>query len=327
MTYIVTGGLGYLGFALVNDLLRRSNEQIIVIDSESPGEFFHRNPRIKVHQGDISDREFLGSIQLPSDTKGAFHLAAKKSVSESLLKPNEYMKVNLEGTKNILDFCQENGVENFVFTSSAAVYRGIEDLPSIDESSDLDPSSPYGVSKLMAENEIKNFSQVHGLRSAILRVFNIGGSIGGWTPIKPEENLIPILIHCILTDQAFTVFGQDLQTKDGSCERDFIHVSDVSDAHIKAMKKLEGDNTQDCKIYNICSGNGSSVFEILNLLEEASGEVVQRILQPIRVGEYQKVIGNNENAKQDLGWSIEKTLQDIVMDSWNNRGSKASIIS
>ena len=315
VNYIVSGGAGYLGAHLVT-LLIEEGHSVTVFDNLPHGSINRLAPEVGIVHVDISSEESLRQFRTSQKIDGLFHLAAKKSVSESMTNPLLYEKVNVIGTKNILDFCVNWKIENIVLTSSAAVYGSLEKLDKISESDPTDPISPYGLTKLRAEEVLSGYVNNGLIKGIALRCFNLTGARNGKMFDFQGENVIPILLRAINQKRFFQVFGSNLSTPDGTCVRDYIHVADAALAHLLAMKKLEADSSQTFHAINISSGVGVSLLELIAEFELIIGEQIEVEFQAAREGDTQVSIGDKTKANLILGWVPQHKIQKIVSDSW-----------
>lgn len=319
MRYLVTGGLGYLGNHLVAQLVRNSHE-VVVLDVRPKADLVYHK-QISYVQGDISNLQELQKIDKFFPLDGVFHLAAMKSVEESVRNPSLYFKVNFEGTKNLANFCVVNEISRIVYTSSAAVYGESQESNSVDENCLPAPSNPYGESKLMGEMALYSLAQEEKLSAIALRCFNLVGSEIPYMLNKSDSNILPILVKKLHNRETFEVFGDTHMTKDGSCIRDYVNVHDVARAHILAMDYLENQLDPCFEKINISSGSGTSIFELIGMVESTSGMKLEHKNGPKRSGDPAQVIGDSSLAKNLLKWeskiqlrqSVKETLQAFIL--------------
>ncbi len=314
MAYIVTGGAGYLGSHIVSMLTQDYSHDVIVIDDFSNGRKHKFGQKVQIIEASILSPNLHQLIRSKEKIAGIFHLAAKKSVNESLVNPALYEQVNVEGTRNILELCIKLNIPRIVFTSSAAVYGNIHSLNPIRENSDTIPINPYGETKLIGEKIVETYAEKYGIEHTTLRIFNIAGV--GCSDFFDFEggNILPILIRAYLNNATFRVLGHSLTTPDGSCVRDYSHVNDVATAHILAM--LSNTRPQS-KVLNVSSQNGTSVLDLIKMFESVSGGSVKTSLDDPRVGDPPSIIGDNTLARDQLAWQPQRTVLDMVSDSWN----------
>jgi UDP-glucose 4-epimerase len=314
MRYIVTGGAGYLGLHLV-DALIANGHSVIILDNLSNGKRHQLNARTTFFEIDISDASQFIKISDLGNVDGVFHLAARKSVVESINNPELYDHVNVGGTKNVFDFCLRNQINSVVFASSAAVYGNLEKREPITEQDATFPSSPYGVSKLKSEEIARKYTQETSIYVRVLRFFNLAGAG------KPEyfdfsgENVIPIILRSIKNRDVFRIFGTHLQTADGTCVRDFVHVQDVVEAMILSMGQAESKQEESFEILNISSGIGLSVKELLMHFESLLNRPIEFQGAPPRNGDVHSSIGDNRRARELLQWEPRRKINQIIRES------------
>ena len=270
VNYLVVGGNGYLGLHLVDQLLSKGHG-VFVFDNKAENIRFQRNNKVNYIFGDITSEFDFNRLNSYPKFDGIFHLAAKKSVSESMINPELYDRVNIKGTQNVVRYCLANGIRNVVFTSSAATYGPCDTHIPIIETSPTNPINPYGTTKLKGEEILADAVSRDQVSAVSLRVFNIvGASNPNYFDIK-GENVIPIMLRSIFLKEVFTIFGFDLDTKDGSSVRDYVNVSDVAAAHLNAMDYLHSSPSGTYVCANISSGIGTSMLDLVkgfNLLSD-----------------------------------------------------------
>jgi UDP-glucose 4-epimerase len=321
MKVLVIGGAGYIGSHVVYELIR-DNHEVVVIDNLSTGlrEMVHKDA--KFYLGDITDKKQLTNIfKVECDIKPfdvVMHFAAKLIVPESLEKPLEYYYNNVEGVRIMLEVMTEFDIKNVVFSSTAAVY-GNPTKPICEEEDPAVPINPYGESKLASENMIKWVCMHYNMNYCIFRYFNVAGADPSLEIGLKKDNLIHLIPVAIQTAlgirEKMQVFGNDYDTPDGTCIRDYIHVSDLAIAHILGAKYLI-DNNKSILI-NLGSNNGFSVLEVINAVQKIKPinyEIVGR-----REGDSAMIIASNKKAKEILGWSPKYTLDDIIQTDMNFR--------
>lgn len=300
---LVTGGAGYIGLATVQALLNEGKE-VLVYDSLCNGSFDTIDERVVCIQGDIRDRAALKSA-FSDDVSSVVHLAALKSVDEGEKNPNEYYEVNVEGTKNLLSVMSEYRIPHMVFSSSAAVY-GKGGHTAYTEHMPLAPYSVYGSTKVAAENLINDCIQQKKLQTAtIFRYFNVAGSSVGHAS-NTAIGLLPLVAEALRDQKEFYIFGNDYQTKDGTCVRDFAHVEDIAQAHVHACVNPRNG------VYNLGSGKALSVQEVVEAFEHVSGERVNVAYRPRRSGDVPFSCADIQKAKKELNWEPKKSFTDIV---------------
>jgi UDP-glucose 4-epimerase len=313
MKLLVTGGAGYIGSHVVAAALQRGH-QVEVVDDLSTG-VVSRIPtpihRIELAQ-DKAD-EALAEI-LTGGFDAVIHLAAKKQVGESVLRPEHYYRENVGGLLNILEAMKMAKIPNLVFSSSAAAY-GMPDVDRVSETEIPQPINPYGQTKLIGEWLAANANN-WGLKSLSLRYFNVAGSASVELKDTAALNLIPIAINQIRAGQVPTVFGDDYPTPDGTCIRDYIHVSDLAEAHLTAVDYLESNQTSH-EVFNIGTGKGSSVLEVLDGLRKVSGVDFEHQVAPRRAGDPPRLVADVTKAEKIMGFKATKNLTDILASAWN----------
>ncbi|KAJ3015479.1 UNVERIFIED_CONTAM: hypothetical protein HDU68_012708 [Siphonaria sp. JEL0065] len=325
---LVTGGSGYIGSHTVVELLE-AGFHVVVVDSlmNSSEESLRRvsritqNNNITFYKADIRDADALSKIFAAHTIVSVIHFAGLKSVNESISKPLEYFSVNVNGTAILLDTMKAHGCNKIVFSSSATVY-GQPQFTPLTESHPLGPINPYGRSKYMAELLIQDFCTANAdFQGIALRYFNpIGAHPSGLIGEDPSgipSNLIPYVTQ-VMTGKLshLNVFGTDYETKDGSGVRDFIHVVDLAQGHVAALKHLE-EVDGGFRVYNMGTGNGYSVLEIVKSMEDVSGIPVKMEIKPRRAGDAGEVIASADKANSALKWTAKRSMDDMCATSWN----------
>ncbi len=318
-TILVTGGAGYIGSHTLR-VLSAAGHDLLVYDSLEKG---HRAAvaRYRLVVGDLTDGLKLDRIFREFEVAGVVHFAAYIEAGESVRDPARYFRNNTAGTLSLLEAMVRGGVRQLVFSSTAAVYGEPEQVP-IREEDRKRPTNPYGRSKLMIEEMLDAFEQACGLRSVSLRYFNAAGAdpsgeIG--EDHQPETHLIPILLDVALgkRDQV-GIFGDDYPTRDGTCVRDYIHVTDLAEAHVLALRHLEGGANRD--VFNVGNGNGFTVREVVEVARQVTGHPIPAIVQPRRPGDPAQLVASPEKIRRDLGWEPRyPDLPTIVETAWRWR--------
>jgi UDP-glucose-4-epimerase GalE len=315
MSILVTGGAGYIGAHTVR-LLRARGRDVVVLDSLETG---HRAAVLgaRLVVGDIADSELVHRTLEDHDVDAVIHFAGYKNAGESVEVPEKYFRNNLAGTTSLLEAVHAAGIDRFVFSSSCSVYGTPATLP-VAEDARLHPESPYGLSKLMVEQVLGWYDSSHGLHSASLRYFNAAGAsrdavIGeDWSVTL---NLVPLLMKAALGRRPpLEVFGTDYSTPDGTAIRDYIHVDDLADAHIRALEHLERGGGSVA--VNLGTGTGSSVRQVIDAAKRASGIDIPVIFSPRRPGDPVAVYADNNFAREQLGWKPTTELDEIVDTAW-----------
>jgi len=324
MKILVTGGAGYIG-GTVAGLLAEAGHKAIVFDNLSHGRRELLPSGIDFIQGDLADRALLDRIFTDAAQSGApfdavLHFAALIEAGESMTHPEIFFRNNTASTLTLLESMLAHGPRRLVFSSTAAVYGEPESVP-ITEDARLKPTNVYGESKLLVEHMLRWFNQIHGLRYASLRYFNVAGApetpqgVVRGEAHEPESHLIPLILDVALgRRRSIRIYGNDYPTPDGTCIRDYIHVSDLADAHFLALKALE---TSDRLIFNLGNGRGFSVQEVIESARRVTGHPIPAELHPRRPGDPAFLIASSEKAIRELGWKPRYTqLDDIIRTAW-----------
>jgi len=318
---LVTGGAGYIGSHMVK-LLGEKGRDSITFDNLSKG---HREMVTsgKFIEGDLSDKDLLVDIFRGYDVRAVFHFASDALVGESEENPRRYYRNNVANGIHLLDAMLEAGVKRIVFSSSAAVYGEPVRIP-MDEDHPAAPVNVYGTTKLIMENMMKKYAEVYGLRFASLRYFNAAGAdpdglIG--EDHDPETHLIPLVLDAALgRRKEITVFGHDYDTPDGTCIRDYIHVTDLSEAHIIALSHLEKE--RGSAIYNLGNGRGFSVLDVIKAAERVTGRTIQVRAGERRKGDPARLVASSERIMRDWGWKPRYADLDVIVETawkWHRR--------
>jgi UDP-glucose 4-epimerase len=310
---LVTGGAGYIGAHTARLLLRRGYD-VTVVDDLSRG-YRHNVEASDFHQLRIQQTAEMAKLLAGHDA--VIHFAAFIAVGESMHVPEIYFENNVTGSLSLMTAMLQAGVKCLVFSSTAAVY-GIPQSSPILESAPITPVNPYGESKVMVETMLRWFDTVHGLRSICLRYFNASGADpegGLGEEHDPETHLIPLMLRAVKTGQPLTVFGKDYDTPDGTCIRDYIHVNDLADAHIRAVEALLSGGKSDQ--FNAGSGSGYSVLEMIRGVEEVTGRKVPYIEGPRREGDPPALVANSDKLRRVLGWTPRyEGIREIIASAW-----------
>jgi len=318
MAVLVTGGAGYIGGIAAQQLVE-AGEQVVVLDSLVTG---HRDavPNSAVFvEGSTLDRPLLDQVLRDHDIDTVMHFAASIEVGESVRDPGKYFQNNVSGALSVLNAMTQAGVKHFIFSSTAAVYGNPEAVPITEEMA-VGPLNPYGLSKLMVEQMLAWFASAHGLRYAILRYFNAcGASRERGEAHDPESHLIPnILMAAEGKREHISVFGRDYPTPDGTCVRDYIHVEDLSDAHLKAMSYLRDGGESD--VFNLGNNIGNSVLEVIETVKRVTGRDFPVVYADRRPGDSARLVASSDKAQKILNWKPRKgAIATIVEDAWNWR--------
>lgn len=321
MSILVTGGAGYIGSHMVLHLLEKGYE-VVIADDLSTGnkEAMLAN---KFYQADIKDEKAMSRLFKENQIDGIIHFAAFSLVGESMQEPLKYYENNVTGTLKILKYMDEYGIKNIVFSSSAAVYG--ESPSPIRENAVANPTNAYGETKLAVEKMLKWASKAYGINFAALRYFNAAGShISGriGEKRKIETHLIPIALDVALGKiDKLLIFGDDYETFDGTCIRDYIHVSDLASAHLLALEKMTSEKKCSMSmIYNLGSEKGFSVNQIVEAVKYVTGVNIRTEIAPRRSGDPAVLIASSEKIKKELGWAPQYTdIRDIISTAWEFR--------
>ncbi len=312
---LVTGGAGYIGSHTTHLLLGRGHD-VQVVDDLSRGHRHNVGPE-RLHILNLLDTAKLTAFLREQHFDAVVHFAAYIAVGESTKRPELYFENNVSGSIALLNAMVETGIKNLVFSSTAAVYGMPQRVP-ITEDMPFAPLSPYGESKVMVEKILGWMDQYRGIRSVALRYFNACGAEPGaglGEEHDPETHLIPLLFRAIETNKPVTVFGDDYDTADGTCVRDYIHVVDLADAHVLALDHLLRGGQSDA--FNIGTGSGLTVMEVIKAVEEVTGRKVPYAVGPRRDGDPAVLVANSEKLKRTLGWQPSRSgIRDIVRDAW-----------
>jgi UDP-glucose 4-epimerase len=316
MTVLVTGGAGYIGSHTVAELLA-AGEEVVVVDNLYQG---HREAVLggKLYVGDIRDAVFMDQVFKENKIDSVIHFAANSLVGESMQLPAKYYHNNVYGTLCLLEKMNEYDVKYIVFSSTAATYGEPEQVP-IQESDRTLPTNTYGETKLAMEKMMRWFDTAHGIKYVSLRYFNAAGAhesgrIG--EDHAPETHLIPLILQVPLGQREhISIYGDDYSTQDGTCIRDYLHVTDLADAHILAVNHLRSGG--ESNIFNLGSGTGFSVKEVIEVAREVTGHAIPAVVQPRRAGDPATLIASSEKAKRVLGWRPKRdNLKEIISTAW-----------
>ena len=316
MSVLVCGGAGYIGSHTVAELLDRGEDPIIV-DNLQKG---HRGAVLcdKFMEGDIRDGEFMDRVFRENEIEAVIQFAADSLVGESVGDPLKYYNNNVVSTLCLLTKMKEYGVDKIVFSTTAATYGEPKNIPIL-ETDPTCPTNPYGETKLAVEKALRWCSEAYGIKYTALRYFNaagahISGKIG--EDHTPETHLIPIILQTALGQrECITIFGDDYDTKDGTCIRDYIHVTDLADAHVLALEKMRKDGKSN--IYNLGNGNGFSVSEVVDIARQVTGVNIKAEYGERRPGDPAVLIATSEKAQRELGWKPKyNDLPTIINTAW-----------
>jgi len=312
---LVTGGAGYIGSHTVRLLIDQGYD-VSVVDDLSKG-YRHNVPAGRLFELNICQTNALAEVMRQTGCEAVVHFAAFIAVGESMREPERYFANNVGGSLSLLKAMLKTGVKHVVFSSTAAVYGDPHATPIL-EDFPIQPVSPYGESKVMVETLLRWFDTIHGMTSVCLRYFNASGAdpegrLG--EEHDPETHLIPLLFRAVITGQPVTIFGADYDTPDGTCIRDYIHVNDLAQAHIQALEHLmQGGRSAQ---YNVGTGTGHTVMEVVRAVEEATGKKVPFTMGPRREGDPPALVAASGRLRAELGWQPRYTdLRTIVGHAW-----------
>lgn len=315
---LVLGGAGYIGSHAVKMLIE-SGETVVVVDNLETGHLEAIHEKAKFYNVDMRDFSAFEKVFKENSIKSVMHFSANSLVGESTQLPLKYFENNVSGAVNLLQLMNAYGVKKIVFSSTAAVYGEPKSVP-IFEDSDTVPTSPYGESKLMVEKMLRWADVAHGIKFVSLRYFNVAGAepkgeIGEAHGV--ETHLIPLILQVPLGKRShINIYGDDYPTKDGTPIRDYIHVVDLIDAHIKALEYLNEGN--ESNIFNLGSGEGFSVYEIIDVAKQITGKDIPAVVTERRAGDPSILIASSEKAERLLGWKPKYTdVYTIIKDAWN----------
>ncbi|MBE4910547.1 UDP-glucose 4-epimerase GalE [Bacillus luteolus] len=317
MAVLVCGGAGYIGSHAVADLIAKGKE-VVVVDNLQTG---HKEAVVgsaKMYIGDLRDQKFLESVFSENEIEAVMHFAADSLVGESMSDPLKYYENNVYGTLCLLKAMNNHDVRKIVFSSTAATYGDPVEIPIV-ETTPTTPTNPYGETKLAVEKMMKWSEQAYGMKYVILRYFNVAGAhlemdIG--EDHSPETHLIPLVLQVALGQrEKIMIFGDDYETHDGTCIRDYIHVTDLVAAHILAMERLR--NKGESGIYNLGNGNGYSVKEVIETARKVTGIDIPAEVAPRRQGDPAKLVASSAKAEQELGWKPRfVSIEQMIESAW-----------
>lgn len=317
MTILVLGGAGYIGSHTVYELIDKG-EDVVIIDNLETGHIEAVHEKARFYKGDIRDRAFLDSVFEKEHIDAVIHFAANSLVGESMVNPLKYYDNNLCGTKVLLESMVAHGIDKIVFSSTAATYGEPERVPIV-ETDRTEPTNTYGETKLSMEKMFKWTAKAHNLRYVSLRYFNAcgaheSGMIG--EAHNPESHLIPLILQVPNGQrESIAIFGEDYDTKDGTCVRDYIHVTDLAQAHILAVKYLAEGN--ESNIFNLGNGVGFTVKEVIETARKVTNYDIKAVVSPRRAGDPAQLIALSDKARTVLGWKPEHAdLEEIISSAW-----------
>ena len=318
---LVTGGAGYIGSHCVMALLENNND-VVIFDNLSTGHIetvqtLQKYGNVEFQQGDLTNFDDINSVLKKFNIEKVVHFAAFSQVGESVVNPQKYYINNVCGTINLLRAMIENNVKKIVFSSTAATYGEPVYIP-IDEKHPQNPINPYGQSKLMIEKIMDDYNKAYGLKSVRLRYFNVAGAdlksrIGEWH--DPETHLIPNILKSTFNNgKTFQMFGDDYDTKDGTCVRDYINVEDLAQAHLLALKYL--DEGGETNFFNLGTNDGNTVKEVFAACEKVTQKDIPVEMKPRRAGDPASLVADNNKAKENLNWNPKHTLEESIQSAY-----------
>ncbi len=317
MTVLVAGGAGYIGAHVVRQLLDRG-ERVVIVDD------FSTSTRERVTDLDVVEMDLAGCdaeerlVEVMKDrgVDAVIHFAARKQVGESMEKPAWYYQQNVGGLANMLVAMEKAGATTMIFSSSAAVY-GMPDVATVPEDIECHPINPYGESKLIGEWMMAACERAWGLKWAGLRYFNVAGAANAELGDPAVLNLIPMVFEKLEAGEKPAIFGDDYPTPDGTCIRDYIHVQDLADAHLSALDALRSDTPPADRVFNVGTGTGTSVKEVVETIGQVTGLDCTPDIRPRRAGDPPKLIAKAERIGEQLGWKATHDLHDMVSSAWD----------
>lgn len=326
---LITGGAGYVGSHIVQRLVLQQDfraSDIVVFDNLSQGHKESLPEGVQFIQGDLRNFQDIAGLFAYNRISAVIHLAGMLNVAESMEKPEAYFTNNVVGGLHLLEAMRQSACRTIVFSSSCTVYAPSSE--PVTEQSMCEPISPYGASKLQFEQWLQWYARVHQFKTVALRYFNAAGSaygIGEWH--EPEIHLIPSVLQAALGKrESFTIYGRDYDTPDGTCVRDFVHVLDLADAHVRALEYLR-DQVPTFDVFNLGSGQGRSVQEIAYLAHEITGAHFQVRYAPRRPGDTPQAVADTSKATKQLGWEARRAIGQCIRDAWEWTSEKSTSIA
>jgi UDP-glucose 4-epimerase len=314
MNIFIAGGAGYIGSSAAEALIQ-AGHRVTVYDSLVTGHREAVPAGAKLIEADLSDSHALASALTDETFDAIMHFAAFIEAGESMKDPGKYLRNNLVNSLSLMEMAVRAGIKKMVFSSTAAVYQSSEE--PISEDSPISPTNAYGFSKLAVEQSLDWYNKIHGLRFAALRYFNAAGALPGRGEAhQPESHLIPLVLRVALGQrESISIFGTDYPTPDGTCIRDYIHIADLVSAHLLALDALE---TREKMIYNLGSGNGFSVREVIEAARAVTGHPIPAVESPRRPGDPARLVASSQKIRRELGWSPKfDNLNDIIGSAWD----------
>ncbi|WP_405406556.1 UDP-glucose 4-epimerase GalE [Streptomyces sp. NBC_01104] len=314
MTWLITGGAGYIGAHVVR-AMTAAGERVVVLDDLSTGNPERLADDVPLVRGPVADRALLDRVLAEHEVTGVVHLAAKKQVGESVEEPLLYYRENLGGLNVLLEAVAAAGVRSFLFSSSAAVY-GVPEAELITEEAPCAPINPYGETKLAGEWLVRAAGRAHGLSTGCLRYFNVAGAAEPRLSDTGVFNVIPMFFDRLTRGEAPRIFGDDYPTPDGTGIRDYIHVADLADAHLAVARRLAGQDVPGDLTVNIGRGEGVSVRQLADLVAEVTGRGLKPETEPRRPGDAAKAVASCDRISGELGWTARHGVREMVESAW-----------
>lgn len=320
MTWLVTGGLGYIGSHVVAGLLN-AGERVVILDDLSTGLLERLPAHVPLIRSSVADHASVRQALHDHQATGVIHTAGKKRVDESLADPLKYYAENVDTLRSLLHSMSDSHVRSFLFSSSAAVYGDVT-THLVDESHPLFPTSPYGFTKLIGERMLSDYASAHGLAVASLRYFNVAGCSSQSTADTLATNLIPMVLNKLASGEAPTIYGEDYPTPDGTCIRDFVHVADVASAHVRVAQALAEQKLQGL-VANVGRGEGFSVRHVIEEARKITGTAghdwSRPVTSPRRPGDAPRVVGSCRRLAHAVGWRAQFDLRSMITSTWDAR--------
>jgi UDP-glucose 4-epimerase len=320
VTFLLTGGAGYIG-AHVARAMTESGHEVVVLDDLSTGYTDRLPVGIPFIRASVLDTAAVADVLMRHRVTGVIHFAAKKAVAESVARPLHYYRENIGGMVSLLEAMEATGVTRIVFSSSAAVY-GTPEQDRVTEQSPTTPESPYGETKLAGERLLRAAAATSDLRFVCLRYFNVAGAAAPEIADRGAHNLIPLVLSALQEGRRPTMFGDDYPTPDGSCVRDYVHVQDLATAHVIAAERLERGTVPS--VLNVGTGTGSSVREVMETTARVTGRPVDYEVRSRRPGDPARVVASADRIRTEFGWTARLDLEAMISSAWAARTAAAS---
>lgn len=313
MTWLITGGAGYIGAHVVR-AMAEAGERVVALDDLSSGVSARLPEKVPLVTGSTTDPVLLARVLAEHAVTGVVHLAARKQVAESVARPEYYYRENVGGLATLLETAAGAGVERFLFSSSAAVY-GDPDVDLITEDTPCAPVNPYGETKLAGEWLVRAAGRAHGMATGCLRYFNVAGAASPPLADTGVFNIVPMVFDRLTRGEAPRIFGDDYPTPDGTCVRDYIHVADLAEAHLAAARRLTDGPGGDLTV-NVGRGEGVSVRELITVIGEVTGDRRTPVVEDRRPGDAPRAVASAARAAEELGWRARRGVPEMVESAW-----------